>query len=104
MRISNANNFQDKRSEAILLCDTELRHYELINKLNDIYLSLKALASGIQRMNEVLEEINLNVRHISTDVFEMKQIGKDIAYVSESLKSSAENTDFYIAQRRAGAL
>ena len=63
--------------EAMLLCDTEIRHAELIGKLDQVVHALKALSSTMISMSSVLDGINTN--------------------------RSAENTDFYIAQKRAGA-
>ena len=98
------NDKADTMREAMLLCDTELRHYELINKLNDIYNSLAALAMGLQGMSEVLESISSNVRNISYEVGRMSNDQEKVAFAVESIKKSTDNVDFYIAQQRAGML
>ena len=98
------NDKADTMREAMLLCDTELRHYELINKLDDIYHSLRALAMGMQRMSEILNSIDAGVNRIGDEVASMIKSQERIAYATESIKRSADNADFYIAQKRAGAL
>ncbi len=98
------NDKADTMREAMLLCDTEIRHAELIGKLDEVIHSLKALASTLQHMTYVLENINSNVSMISQDVYKIAESQDRIAYATESIKQSADNADFYIAQRRAGSI
>ncbi len=98
------NDKADTMREAILLCDTEIRHAELIGKLDEVVHALKVLASAIQSMANILQSINTNVSLISQDVYRMAETQEEIKYAADAIKSSADNADFYIAQRRAGAL
>ncbi len=98
------NDKADTMREAMLLCDTELRHYELMNKLDDIYHSLRALAMSMKRMGEILNSIDAGVSRIGDEVVSMAKSQDRIAYATESIKRSADNADFYIAQKRAGSL
>ena len=98
------NNKADSMRDAILLCDIEIRHAEIVNKLNDINHSLQTLATSIQSMNSLLCDINYNINLISSDISVLNQQQERIAYATESIQRSAENADFYIAQRRVGSL
>ena len=98
------NDKADTMREANLLCDTEIRHAELVGKLDEVVHALKALASSIQSMSHVLSAINTNVSLISQDVYRMSETQEEIKYATESVKKSADNADFYIAQKRAGSL
>ena len=98
------NNKADSMRDAILLCDIEIRHAEIVNKLNDINHSLQTLATSIQSMNSLLCDINYNINSMSSDISVLGQQQERIAYATESIQRSAENADFYIAQRRAGSL
>ena len=98
------NDKADTMREAMLLCDTEIRHAELIGKLDQVVHALKALSSTMISMSSVLDGINTNISLISQDVYKMSEKQGRIVYAAESLQRSAENTDFYIAQKRAGAL
>ena len=98
------NDKADTMREAMILCDTELRHAELIGKLDEVVNALNALANAIHGLNHVLHSIDTNVSYISQDVNRMTDNQSRIAYAAEALQKSAENTDFYIAQKRAGSL
>ena len=98
------NNKADTIREALLLCDIELRHAEVVTKLNDINDSLKSLGNNIRAMNDLLQRINSNITSISADVSSINQKQSHIAYATESARRSADNLDFYISQRRAGIL
>ena len=99
-----SNDKADTMREAMLLCDTEIRHAELIGKLDQVMHALKTLSSILLSMNQVLEGISTNVSLISQDVYKMSEGQDRIAYATESLQKSAENTDFYITQKRMGML
>ena len=98
------NDKADTMREANLLCDTEIRHAELVGKLDEVVHALKTLAASIQSMSHVLSAINTNVSLISQDVYRMSETQEEIKYAAESIKKSADNADFYIAQKRAGSL
>lgn len=98
------NDKADTMREAMLLCDTEIRHAELIGKLDEVIHSLKTLASTLQYMTHVLENINSNVSLISQDVYRIAESQDRIAYATESIKQSAANADYYIEQKRMGVL
>ena len=98
------NNKADTMKEAVILCDVELRHAEVVNKLNDINDSLKSLGNNIRAMNDLLQSINSNIASISSDVSSISHNQGRIAYATESMQKSSDNLDFYIAQKRAGAL
>ena len=98
------NDKADTMREANLLCDTEIRHAELVGKLDEVVHALKTLASSIQSMSHILSAINTNVSLISQDIYRMAETQEEIKYAADAIKSSADNADFYIAQRRAGAL
>ena len=98
------NDKADTMREANLLCDTEIRHAELVGKLDEVVHALKTLASSIQSMSHILSAINTNVSLISQDIYRMAETQDEIKYAADAINSSADNADFYIAQRRAGAL
>jgi hypothetical protein len=98
------NDKADTMREAILLCDSEIRHGQLINKLDDIYHSLETLATNIQSIVDVVSGISNNIKKISYDISNMSNYQERIAYATESIQQSADNADFYIAQRRAGSI
>ena len=97
------NDKADTMREANLICDTEIRHAELMGKLDQIIHALQSLALSLQYATSVLNSINENVSMISQDVYRMAEGQERIAYATESLKKSADNVDFYIAQKRAGS-
>ena len=98
------NDKADTMREAILLCDSEIRHGQLINKLDDIYHSLETLATNIQSIVDIVSGISNNIKKISYDICNMSNYQERIAYATESIQQSADNADFYIAQRRAGSI
>lgn len=112
------NDKADTMREAMLLCDAEIRHSELIHQLDKVIHSLGILANSLQSIHDVLETINSNVSMISQDIFRMSESQEKMAvlleniesnsqaaaFATESIKQSANNADFYIAQRRAGVL
>ena len=98
------NDKCDTMREANLLCDTEIRHAELIGKLDQVLHALEALAISLQHINRVMNSINENVSMISQDVYRIAEGQERIAYATESLQKSADNVDFYVAQKRAGSL
>ena len=98
------NDKADTMREANLLCDTEIRHAELVGKLDEVVHALKTLAASIQSMSNILSAINTNVSLISQDIYRMADTQEEIKYAAESIKRSADNADFYIAQKRAGSL
>ena len=99
-----ANDKADTMREAMLLCDTEIRHAELIGKLDQVVHALKTLSATMISISSILNGINTNISLISQDVYKLSENQGRIAYATESLQKSADNTDFYIAQKRAGAL
>ena len=98
------NNKADSIREAILLCDIEIRHAEIVNKLNDINHSLQSLASSMHSIDALLQKMNSNISSICSDISSIRTQHNRITYAAESMQRSAENLDFYIAQRRVGAL
>ena len=112
------NDKADTMREAMLLCDAEIRHSELIHQLDKVIHSLNILANNLQSIQDVLKTINANVSMISQDIFRLSESqekmaglieniegnSKAVAYATESIKQSADNADFYIAQRRAGVI
>ncbi len=98
------NDKADTMREAMILCDAEIRHAELLGKLDQVMHALQTLSSTLAGMVAVLENINTNVELISRDVCSIAENQERIAYATESMQRSAENADFYIAQKRIGAL
>lgn len=101
--------------EAMILCDQALRHQEEMKGLNSILNMLSSIAGYMRELNETVRSINFNISMISQDVYRMAEnqaqaqarneaMQERIAYAAESIKQSADNADFYIAQRRAGIL
>ncbi len=98
------NDKADTMREAMLLCDAELRHHELVGKLDEVVHALKKIGSSLSHMNYVLNSINENVSMISQDIYNMTESQEKIAYAAESVQKSAENADMYIYQRRTGMI
>lgn len=98
------NDKADTMREAMLLCDIELRHHELMGKLDEVVHALKKIGSSLSYMNHVLDSINTNVSMISQDIYKMTESQERIAYAAESVQKSAENADMYIYQRRTGMI
>ena len=109
------NDKADTMREAMILCDQALRHQEEMKGLNSILNMLSSIAGYMRELNETVRSINFNISMISQDVYRMAEnqaqaqarneaMQERIAYAAESIKQSADNADFYIAQRRAGSL
>ena len=98
------NDKADTMREAMLLCDAELRHHELVGKLDEVVHALKKIGSSLSHMNYVLNSIDTNASMISQDIYNMKESQEKIAYAAESVQKSAENADMYIYQRRTGMI
>lgn len=98
------NDKADTMREAMILCDSQLRHGELMGKMDQVMNVLDELASTLSHIGYMLNGIHTNVSLISQDVFKMTEKQDRIAYATESLQKSAENTDFYITQKRMGML
>jgi len=98
------NDKADTMREAMLLCDLELKHITYVDLLKDIRQSIKQLAESIECINTMMKRVDTNVSFISQDIANIANSQEKIAYATESIKQSADNTDFYIAQRRSGAI
>lgn len=98
------NDKADTMREAMLLCDTELRHNELVGKLNEVVHALHTLSKRLQGLDRVMNSIDANISRVSQEASRMADMQEQISYATESIQKSAENTDFFIAQHRAGAL
>ena len=98
------NDKADTMREAMILCDVEIRHAELIGKLDEVVTALRALADSIQSIHAILNTINMNVSMISQDIYKMTESQERIAYAAESVKKSADNVDTYIYQKRVGMI
>ena len=105
------NDKADTMRDAMLLCDEVLRHQEEIAGLNHIVEALNSIANYMREIKHTLDSISLSVDMICKDVYsladkqdELLKSQRRIAYATESRQKSADNTDFYIAQKRAGAL
>lgn len=98
------NDKADTMREAMLLCDAELRHNELVGKLNEVVRALHTLSKRLQGLDRVMNSIDANISRVSQEAIRMADVQEQISYATESIQKSAENTDFFIAQHRAGAL
>lgn len=98
------NDKADTMREAMLLCDAELRHNELVGKLNEVVRAMRTLSKRLQGIDRVMNSIDTNISHISQEARRMTAAQEQIVYATESIQQSAENTDFFIAQYRTGAL
>ena len=98
------NDKADTMRDAILICDTEVRHAELITKLDDIYHSLQALAEHIRGMGMLLNNIQANTCQISDHIVQMADDQQRIAYAAEAVQHTAENADIFMYQRRTGII
>ena len=91
------NDKADTMREANLLCDTELRHGELIGKLDDVIDALNTIASKLDSIHTVLDSIDCNVSAIRKDVNSMKGTMKQIAYATKSVAISSAVTATWCA-------
>ena len=99
-----SNDKADTMREAMLLCDTEIRHADIMVKMDEVIDALHRLSYQLHSMSSVLDSINTNVGLISQDVYSMRGNQEQMAYSIEAIRQSTQNVDSYIAQRRAGAL
>ena len=98
------NDKADSMRDAILLCDSEIRHGQLIDKLDDIHHSLNTLAASIQSLASAVYDLNRNIEKISHEVCNMSDYQERITYATESIQQSAKNTDFYVTQKMYGGI
>ena len=99
-----SNDKADTMREAMLLCDAEIRHADIMGKMDEVIDALHMLSYQLQSMSSVLDSINTNVGLISQDVYAMRGSQAQVAYSVEAIRQSTQNVDSYIAQRRAGVL
>ena len=112
------NDKADTMREATLLCDTELRHADLIGKLSDISFALQRISTTLQSMNFLLCSINQNIITMRRDIFDISLTLNSIEaqnmdllveaestrYATESIKESMDNINHYIELRKGGLL
>ena len=98
------NDKADTMREAVILCDAEIRHRQLISQLNNIYYALQMLSVNMLSMNYLLQNISHDISLIHGSISNISTQQERIAYATESIKKSADNVDFYIYQRRTGSL
>ena len=99
-----ANDKADTMREAMILCDAEIRHAQVISKLDEVIEALSFIAQSLQGMAEVLDNINTNVGLITQDVYAMRQGQEQMQYSVDAIKRSTDNLDMYINQRRTGSI
>ena len=95
-----SNYKADTMREAVLLCDAELRHRELVNALSNIYHAFLVLSENIMAFGNTLQDINDNISSIHNDISNISRNQEHISFAVDSIKQSADNVDIYVNQQR----